>query len=97
MLPKGFKPFSESVWVLATRGGDLLLMVNPNKQYKYHIPSDSWMRERTETPFYSFHKKDAEKVMRVWNKISKPERKDTEHTMKVHPVKAWFAFLPLKK
>ena len=93
MMPKGFTPFSEAVWVLATRGGDLLLMGNPNKQYKYHVASYNWNLGRTETPYYSFHKKEAEKVMREWNKITKPKRKDTDHTMNVHPVKAWFGFL----
>ena len=93
MMPKGFTPLSEAAWLLATRGGDLLLMGNPNKQYKYHVASYNWIFGRAETPYYSFHKKEAEKVMREWNKITKPKRKDTDHTMKVHPVRAWFGFL----
>lgn len=95
-MPKGFTPFSESAWLLVTDGGDLLLEGNPNKQYKYHVASYNWIFGRTETPFYTFHKKEAEEVMRKWNKQTKPKRKDTDHIMKVHPVRAWIGFVEVK-
>ena len=84
---------SQSVWFLVTDGGGLLMLGNPNTAWEYHVANfDEPLNGGR--PFYR-HRKDAEllRVMREWNRQTKPKSKHTDHTMRVHPVKATFGLV----
>ena len=91
---------SEAVYMLVTDGGSVLFNGNPNTDLEYHIGDYNSILFGHQ-PYCRWRKdKELMRVMREWNKRTKPKRKDTDHTFKVHPVKVNVALLchePKKK